>query len=698
MQTTRAVITQEAAATNHLAGESSPYLLQHARNPVNWYPWGDEALAKAKREDKPIFLSIGYMACHWCHVMENESFENQAIAALLNQHFVSIKVDREERPDLDRIYMEAVQTLTGSGGWPMSVFLTPELQPFYGGTYFPPEDRYGRIGFKTLITELARIWEKDRERVQENAAQITDVLRRPPPPARNEPLDPKLLQETEEALARAFDPINGGFARAPKFPAPGALEFLLRRHRLTGSQTPLDMAVKTLAAMAEGGIYDQLGGGFHRYSVDEKWRVPHFEKTLYDNARLASVYTSAYLVTGEPLFKRIAVETIDFVLRELADESGGFHSTLDADSEGGEGKYYVWSEAEIDRALPGDLAGPLKLHFGVTAEGNVEGKNVLYVARARPELAARKPAFPKTPVAAVDKGRQVLLQIREKRVRPAKDDKQLTNWNALMIQTLAEAGAAFDNPRYVTAARRAAEWILDTMIENDTLFHTFRNGKAGVPAFLDDYAYTARALLSLYEATQELAYLERADRLTHQMIARFHDPDAGGFFYTRADAQHLIVRRKALTDEALPAGNAVAAEVLFRLAGYEENDQYAELGARAVQAALNRARRYRPAFMATWLALDFHLAPPLELTVTGPPGDPATKALLKEAKRRYAPHLLLTHWDADGPGAKHALELIPWLYGRTMLDGKPTAYLCRNRTCEPPVNTLGELATLLDGR
>ena len=530
---------------NHLAEESSPYLLQHAHNPVDWYPWGEEAFARAREEDRPIFLSIGYSACHWCHVMAHESFGDERVAAILNEHFVSIKVDREERPDIDRIYMTAVQAMTGRGGWPMSVFLTPAGRPFYAGTYYPPERREGLPAFTDVLQSVIEAWEHRREQVLEGGDAVVRVLERVY--ARETPLgEPRaltheLLRSAQAALISRVDRAHGGWGTAPKFPQPLALEFLLRRHALTDEATLLAIVEDTLLAMARGGVYDQLGGGFHRYSVDDEWLVPHFEKMLYDNAQLARVYLHAWQVTGRPLFEAVVRETLDFLLREMADPAGGFYSALDADTEGREGRYYVWTPQEIRDVLGTDRAIDFSQAYGLTAGGNFEGANVLtYVGDEveRPDLAPL---------------REDLRRAREGRTRPAADDKVLTSWNGLAMAAFAEAGRALDEPRYLEAAERAAGFLLEHLRRPDgRLLHAWRRGRAGTDGFLEDYTHLAEGLLALYAATFEARWFHEAQGLMEHVIARFA-ADVG-FYDTDAAHEGLIVRPRELEDNVIPWG------------------------------------------------------------------------------------------------------------------------------------------------
>ncbi len=553
--------------TNRLAGETSPYLLQHASNPVDWYPWGEEAIRRARAEDKPIFLSIGYSACHWCHVMEHESFEDPQIAALMNEHFINIKVDREERPDLDQIYMTAVQAMTGHGGWPMSVFLTPDLKPFYGGTYFPPTDSRGMAGFPRVLLSVHQAWEERRDEIRHSAAEMTEQLQAYGTlPRGSGTLEADLLDNAARAILRNFDPTHGGFGRAPKFPHPMDVKVLLRHHARTGDEYALHAVRHTLDKMARGGIYDHLGGGFARYSTDERWLVPHFEKMLYDNALLASAYLEAYQATREAEFGRVARETMDYVLGRMTDPEGAFYSTEDADSEGVEGKYYVWSLAEIDDVLGADRAKTFSYVYDVTESGNWEHQNILNLPKPIGQAARMLGRDEDELRAELAPDRARLLAVRDRRVPPGKDTKVLVSWNGLMIAALAEGGRILRDARYLDAAGRAAGFILDRMRQADgRLLHTYKDGRARLDAYLDDYANFLDGLTRLYEATGEPRWIESALELTQVLSDEFSDPAHGGFFYTGHHHEALIARQKDFTDNATPSGNGMAATALVRL-------------------------------------------------------------------------------------------------------------------------------------
>ena len=687
--------TADHVQANRLAQETSPYLLQHAHNPVDWYPWGEEAMAKARLEDKPIFLSIGYSACHWCHVMERESFESEEIADLLNAHFVSVKVDREERPDVDRVYMNAVQLLTGSGGWPLSVFLTPDLKPFYGGTYFPPEDRFGRPGFKRLITQLASMWDERRHDIDATATDLTHSLRDAARGDAPSGVEPTLAQieQAVKALRSSFDPRWGGFSRAPKFPPAGAIGLLLRYSHHSGDQEALNMALTTLDRMAQGGMYDHLGGGFHRYSVDERWLVPHFEKMLYDNALLSRVYLEALQLTGDRRHADVAVATLDYVLRDLGAENGGFHSSEDADSEGHEGKFYVWSRDEIYASLGKADADVFCDVYNVTARGNFEGVNILH--RRRDPEARKSGEPPPTGLAHVERSKEVLLGKRSTRVRPGKDDKILTSWNALMISSLAKGYQALGHQRFRDAAERAGAFILREMLSEEGLLHCHSGGTSKVPAFLDDYAFAANAMIDLYEVTFDAKWLDAARRLTALMEDRFWDGDEGGFFSTEARHTDLLTRDKVFTDGAIASGNAVGGLALLRLAAFTTEERYRETVRALLKAAGTTLQRYPQAALHLLLTLDMFVRPVQEVAIVGGRNSADAHALLRVVQRQFHPNAVVAFLDPGASGAEGASGTVPWLQGKTQVDGVATAYVCENRVCREPVTDPSGLSALL---
>jgi uncharacterized protein YyaL (SSP411 family) len=680
--------------TNRLIHETSPYLLQHAHNPVDWYAWGEEALERARAEDKAILLSIGYSACHWCHVMEHESFENEAIAKLMNDNFVNIKVDREERPDLDAIYMSAVQMMTGHGGWPMTVFLTPDQVPFYGGTYFPPEDRYGIPGFPRILISIAEAYRVRRDEIASNAqAVITELRRMNSVSASSEELSPDALDACVRQLMRSFDPVNGGFGSKPKFPPSMTLSFLLRHYHRTGDRAALAAVELTLGKMAHGGIYDQLGGGFHRYSVDEKWLVPHFEKMLYDNAQLARLYTDAWLATGRPLYRRIAEETLDYVLREMTDARGGFYSTQDADSEGEEGKFFVWTPAEIRQLLGAEDAALFCRYYDVTEEGNFEEKNILHVDVEMESVARLLGVDIERMRAATERGRRVLFEAREGRIKPGRDEKMLTAWNGLMLRAFAEAANAFGRSDYRDAAVRNAEFVLANLKRGDRLLRTHRDGESKLNAYLEDYAYFADGLLALYEATFDARWFTEARALAETMIELFQDETDGGFFFTSSDHEDLIARTREIYDNATPAGNSVAADVLLRLSLFTGEARYRDLAERTIRLAREVMMRAPSAFGRLLCALDLYLSSPLEIAVVGDGEDAARAEMLSEVYGRYMPNRVVA---ASAPGDQGAVAAIPLLAGRKALGGRATAYVCRNFHCEAPITEAAELAAKID--
>ncbi len=679
---------------NRLANETSPYLLQHAENPVDWYPWGEEALNRARDEDRPILLSIGYSACHWCHVMERESFENDDIAAVMNQHFVNIKVDREERPDLDAVYMEAIQMLTGSGGWPMTVFLTPEGRPFYGGTYFPPEDRQGMPGFPRLLEAASQAYQTNKSEIERVTRQLSEQMGRSGQMPRGfTPLTTEVMHNAYSQLATQFDHLNGGFGNAPKFPQPMTPEFLLRYYRHGFNIRALEMVEHTLQKMAYGGMYDQVGGGFHRYSTDAYWLVPHFEKMLYDNALLARLYLHAWQITRNPLYRRITEETLDYVLREMTDSAGGFYSAQDADSEGVEGKFFVWTPDEL-RPLLGDDADLIMAYYGVSERGNFEGSNILNVARPPDEFADQRGVSEETLLGAIARARATLLDVREQRIHPLLDDKVLTSWNGLMLRAFAEAGAALDRADYLDAARANAAFLLENMRDaSGRVLRTWRNGEAKLLGYLEDYSCLADGLTALHEATLEPRWLQEAVATADGMINLFWDDVVGGFYDTGNDHEQLVIRPRDVFDNAQPCGGSVATDVLLRLGVITGNDDYSSKGAtplRALQQLLGRA----PSATGHWLgALDFYVSLPREIVIVGPAGADSTRSMLREVNSRFMPNKVAVGMaDPANPPLKDS----PLLEQRAMQDGQPTAYVCENYACQLPVTDAAALAAQLD--
>ena len=662
--------------TNRLIDESSPYLLQHAHNPVDWYPWGDEAFERAIAENKPVLVSIGYSACHWCHVMEHESFEDEAVAAIMNEHFVNIKVDMEERPDVDQIYMNFVQLTTGRGGWPMNVFLTPDKRPFFGGTYFPPAPRYNMPSWPQILTSIADAFRDKRDELENSADDMVAELRRlSVVDSAPGGLSTDLLDHAFTSFTRTFDSVNGGFGGAPKFPPAMSLEFLLRYHKRTGEGLALSMVTHTLDKMANGGIYDQLGGGFHRYSVDAIWLVPHFEKMLYDNAQLIRVYLHAYQVTGRELYKQIAVETLEYVRREMLDESGGFYSTQDADSEGVEGKFFVWTPQEIAEVLGSEKSAYFCAYFDVTDEGNFEEKNILNVkdpVEPDPERAQRFFA-----------DRAMLFAEREKRIKPGRDEKVLTAWNGLMLAAFADAAAVLGDMKYLEIAKRNAQFIEEEMQSNGMLYRTWKEGKAKLNGYIEDYANVADGLVVLYQVSGDAGYLAEAKRLSDLMITEFWDEENGGFFFTSNGHEELIVRNKDLYDNPTPSGNSVAADVLLRLAKLLGDEKYERFAVAVLRLTASQLRRHPQGFGRALSALEFHLGEAKEVVVIGEKGNELEREILS----RYLPNAVVV--ISDDP--EHDSELIPLLKGRNCETGDPTAYVCENFVCQRPVSSVDEL-------
>ena len=676
--------------TNRLAGENSPYLLQHASNPVDWYPWGAEALAVARAADKPIFLSIGYAACHWCHVMEHESFEDLETASILNENFVAIKVDREQRPDLDAIYMRATNALTGSGGWPMSLFLTPDLRPFYAGTYFPPVRRYGMPAFKEVLRGVAEAWQDDRENLTAAAARVAAVLTSSSQSPPGQSFTEQMLEQASEALVNAYDWEHGGWGAAPKFPQPMAIEFLLRHSQAPEQPAELGRAaVHALRAMARGGMYDVVGGGFSRYSTDMEWRVPHFEKMLYDNAQLARTYLHAWQVTRDPLFERVACETLDFVLRELTDPTGGFYSSLDADSDGEEGAYYTWTRDGIQSALGNDQRFELFAGaYGITDRGNWEGRTVLQRALDDSSLATRFGLDAKVIPGKLAECNSILLKVRGARSRPATDDKVLTSWNGLMLRALAEAATVIDDSsrrqRYLDAATRNAAFLLQAARLEGSLRHSWRKRKAGAQGFLEDYASLALGLLQLYQADFNAGWFSTARDIADEMLDRFSAP-AGGFFDTPMEVESPLVRPQDLQDNATPSGNAMAAETLLVLAHLDGAARYRDAAEGALTLIAGSAPRYPTAF-AHWLcAAERALSRSQQVAILHPTGE-LPRAMLDVVRRKYRPNLVLaTSALPVAPGSPGLLE------DRVMQAAQATAYVCRDFVCNLPVTSPAEL-------
>ena len=673
---------------NRLINETSPYLLQHANNPVDWYSWGQEALSRAALEDKPILLSIGYSACHWCHVMEKESFEDADIANLMNHNFINIKVDREERPDLDAIYMEAVQTLTGSGGWPMTVFLTPDCKPFYAGTYFPPYDRQGMPGFTRILESVSTAYKTNGSEIQRVTEQLKDRMGRSGlSPQSSDLLTDHTLNQAYVNLASNFDYQNGGFGSAPKFPQPMTPEFLLRHYQRTGDNNTLNMINLTLEKMARGGMYDQIGGGLHRYSTDNYWLVPHFEKMLYDNALLSRLYLHAYQVTGRPLYQRITEEILDYVLREMRDTNGGFYSAQDADSEGEEGKFFVWTQDEISQLLGGIDGTIFGAFFDISNKGNFEGANIPNIKVTASKFAEQAGMPLDKLVSIIRDGKSKLLVKRETRIHPLCDDKILTSWNGMMLKSFAEAGAILRRQDYLDAAISNAKFLLTNMRPAGRLLRTYRNGESKLSGYLEDYAFLADALLSLYESTFNLDWLSEATELVNEMIRLFWDEDLGGFYDTGVDHEELIIRPRDLFDNAQPCGGSIAAGLLLKLALMTGNEDYETIAGESMRP-LNALMTQAPGGTAQWLAaLDFYLSLPKEIAIIGTKDDPRTIELLNTVFKTYLPNRVLMGSPA-GRSLDHdtnqLIASLPLIKHRLYTVYQPTAFVCQNYVCQLP--------------
>lgn len=685
--------------TNRLINETSPYLLQHAHNPVDWHPWGPEALSLSRQKDVPILLSLGYSACHWCHVMERESFENERIAKLMNENFVCIKVDREERPDLDQIYMNAVQAMTGSGGWPMTVFLTPELKPFYAGTYFPPQDSPGRPGFPKILMAISRLYREDRQKAESYSDQVVSLINQMSELQVSEgTISSDVFDKAYRDLTSSYDPGYGGFGGAPKFPQAMTCSFLMRYWKRSGEPQALNMVEHTLRKMAEGGMYDHLGGGFHRYSVDEKWLVPHFEKMLYDNALLSRVYLDAYQITKNELYRRIASETLDYVLREMHRPGGGFYSTQDADSEGEEGKYYVWELDEIKDAL-GDEAEAFARYYGVTESGNFEHrKNILHVSGSPEDIAAQIGINVSELQTRIGKGKAQLFGKRESRIRPGLDDKIITAWSALMISSMASGYQVLGKQEYLDAASQSAEFLLNELSRDGMLLRIYRNKESKLNAYLDDYAFLINALMDLYESDFQMKWLLEAFRLNQILMEEFWDEKNGGFFYTGDSHEQLIARSKSAYDSAIPSGNSVAVMNLLRLARVT-GDEGLIAKAETLFKLFKEQLEQTPTGLAQMLcALDFYLSDAMEIAIVGKRDDPETGEIIRTIRDCYIPNKTLVLFDPEND-PEELEDSIPLLKGRTANKGKPVVYICKDYVCKAPITEVRVLKeALLDKR
>jgi uncharacterized protein YyaL (SSP411 family) len=697
---------------NRLISEKSPYLLQHAHNPVEWYPWGPEAFERAQKENKPIFLSIGYSTCHWCHVMEQESFEDPQIAQLMNETFVSIKVDREERPDIDNIYMTVCQMMTGRGGWPMTIIMTPDKQPFFAATYIPKETRFGQAGMKELVPSIRALWEEKKGEVLTSAEQITGALDQitSESPGSLKSLGGELgesaLKQTYAHLSHLFDEQYGGFGTAPKFPTPHNLLFLLRYWRRTGDDRALGMVEKTLQGMKLGGIYDHVGFGFHRYSTDGRWFLPHFEKMLYDQALLTMAYTEAYQATGGRVeYGQTAREIMVYVLRDMTDLAGGFYSAEDADSEGEEGRFYLWTHEEVKGILSREETELVSTVFNIHEEGNCTeeatgketGKNILFLKKPLDEISSDL-AMPLEKLGQKLEGaRAKLLSARTKRVHPHKDDKILTDWNGLMIAALAKGAQVFDEPQYAEAARRAVDFILTHMVDaKGKLYHRYRDGEGAIAAFLDDYAFLTWGLIELYEATFESRYLHKALNLNTIMLTHFWDGEKGGFYFTADDADIILTRKKEIYDGAVPSGNAVAMLNLMRLARLTARPELEEKAASISRTFSNAVSQSPGAFTQLMIALDFALGPAYEVVIVGDPNAEDTKAMVTTLRKTFAPNKVVLFCPAEEATAdiNHLAEFTKDLTG---INNKATAYVCRNFRCELPTTEAHQMLALLGG-
>jgi len=705
---------------NRLIFEKSPYLLQHADNPVDWYPWGEEAFQKAKAEDKPLFVSIGYSTCHWCHVMEHESFEDPEIAALINKVFVSIKIDREERPDIDTIYMSAVQSMTGSGGWPLTVFLTHDEKPFYGGTYFPPYSKWGSPGFVDIINSIDRAWRDDREQLIASGESITKSLREHASQGNfRKALSDKTLTKSSQQLSRMYDSSFGGFGRAPKFPTTHNLSYLLRHWLRTQDANTLSMVEFSLKSMAEGGMYDHLGGGFHRYSTDQQWQIPHFEKMLYDQAIIARTYLEVYQITKNDFYARIAREIFDYVLRDMQFKEGGFYSAEDADSidvyefegmsphvdavhEKKEGAFYLWKLSEIKEILTSDEAKVFNAYYGIKLNGNAKqdphneftGKNVVFIEKTFEQLSQEFNLTHSQLNQLLEQAREKLLKVRDQRPRPHLDDKILTDWNGLMIGPLAFGAKVLNEEKYLDAAQKAADLIISKMGQNDRLLHRYRDQEASIDAMIEDYAFFTNALLDLYEATFESKYLHSADQYANQMVNLFWDIKGGGFFFTANDVKELIIRPKEAYDGAIPSGNSYAVLALLRLSKMDSEKNWSKLSEELFDSFSATLNQRPSAHSQMMIAFDFAIGPSQEIVLAGSKSDKTLMAMQKEIYSRFLPNKIILHHDANSNEGMYSLA--PFIKNQKVINEQSTAYICENHHCKKPVNTLPEFNNALN--
>ncbi|WP_199614799.1 thioredoxin domain-containing protein [Paenibacillus alkalitolerans] len=691
------MVVNEGRNPNRLINEKSPYLLQHAYNPVDWYPWGEQAFAKAKTEDKPIFLSIGYSTCHWCHVMERESFEDQEVAELLNRDYISIKVDREERPDVDNLYMTVCQAMTGKGGWPLTIVMTPEKKPFFAGTYFPKKRKFGRHGLMEILTQISEKWRDARDEVVETSNSVVEQTSQRAISRLKGEVSEATLDESFVMYSQLFDGEHGGFGDAPKFPTPHNLMLLLRYNAYTGEDRALAIVEKTLDAMHRGGIYDHIGFGFSRYSTDHQWLVPHFEKMLYDNALLAMAYIEAYQVTGKRKYADVAERIFEYVLRDMTDEQGGFYSAEDADSEGEEGKFYVWTPDEIAKVLGSDDGELFCELYDITEAGNFEGHSIPNLLHGTLEdRAKRGKSDPNEWLDRVEAMRAKLFANRERRVHPGKDDKILTSWNGLMIAALAKASAAFDRQDYADAARRAAAFVLrELRTPEGRLLARYRDGEAAFPGYIDDYAFLVWGLIELYEATFEIEHLREALTLTRESIRLFWDEQDGGFFFYGEDAEQLFTRMKEVYDGAMPSGNSASAYNLLRLARLTGDTKLADYAERTFRAFAGAVQRYPTGHALMLTALSIAYGKPQEIVIAGDPGAEDTKELVREVRRRFLPNAVAAFRPSAHEETQVA-QVLPHIADKTMRNGRATAYVCENYACQSPVTDIASLKRSLD--
>lgn len=687
---------------NHLINEKSPYLIQHADNPVDWYPWSDEAFLKAKKENKPIFLSIGYSTCHWCHVMAHESFEDEQIGKLMNDTFVSIKVDREERPDLDNIYMTVCQIMTGSGGWPLTILMTPDKKPFFAGTYFPKETHYGRIGVKELTLNVKELWNSKPEEIRDSAEKIIDALQKVSETSSAGEINPDTLGKTYKILSESFDEINGGFGGAPKFPTAHNLLFLLRYWKRTKNKRALRIVEDTLDSMRNGGIYDHIGFGFHRYSVDSEWLVPHFEKMLYDQALIANVYIEAYQATKNDKYKKTALEIFEYVLRDMKSPNGAFYSAEDADSEGVEGKFYVWSLKEINDILSAEEVKFTSKVFGITEEGNFSeettgeksGANIIHMKNSTEDIAEIFKISGEEVAERIERIREKLFNAREKRIRPHKDDKILTDWNGLMIAAFAKGAWVFGEEKYLNEAQKAADFIINTMCENNRLFHRYRDGEALIAGNLDDYAFLIYGLLEIYQASFEPKYLKTALSLNKILLKRFWDVENGGFYFTPDDGEETLIRKKEIYDAAIPSGNSIQMLNLLKISQITEDEELKQKITGIEKAFSETILRSPTGFTQFMVAFDYKVGPSYEIVIAGNPDEEETRVMIEAVKNNYIPNKTLVLRPLDE--TSEILELIPSLKFKTSEDNKSIAYICSEGTCNAPINDSKTLLKLLN--